>query len=117
MLWKWSQNLNDSYKCSSKPSFTSIKFYKWIGFLTLETPYWLVHIIWIPNKNYVFLYFFQCCIYFWGYLYLEFQCTCVLDTCFKLKNWNFVEITYVIVVDIKMVMLVPDVPHQTFKFY
>ncbi len=33
-----------------------MKFCKKIGFFAVGIPYWLVHIIWMPNKDYMFFF-------------------------------------------------------------
>jgi hypothetical protein len=39
--------------------FSYVKFYNKIGFLAVGIPYWLVHIIWMPNKKEVFFCLFS----------------------------------------------------------
>jgi hypothetical protein len=75
---KWSQTLYDSCKCSIKPSFSYVKSYKELGSLRLEF-HIVLHIIWMPNRDYMFYSFFLCCIYVWEYLYPKFQYTCFLE--------------------------------------
>jgi hypothetical protein len=74
--------------------------------IAIGIPYGLVHIIWMPNKKYMFSIFVLCCIYVWKYFYLEFWCTCFLETYFKLLNWRFLEIIYVDVAYIKIFLLI-----------
>jgi hypothetical protein len=96
---------------SRKPSFTSVKFCKRIGFFAIGKPYWLVEIIWMPNKDYMFPFFFLML-----HLFLRISLPRVPMYMFfeNIINWRFSKITYVDVGYIKMVVLVLD---QTFQFY
>ncbi len=57
LLSKWFQTLYDSWECSIKPSFSFVKFCKRIGFFTVGIPYWLIHIIWMPNLKIICFFF------------------------------------------------------------
>jgi hypothetical protein len=79
-------------------------------FFAIGKPYWLVDIIWMPNKDYMFPYFFNVAFFLRISLprvpmYMFFE---------NIINWRFSKITYVDVGYIKMVVLVLD---QTFQFY